>query len=396
MRRILLILLLCLPGAYAELSDTDQKIDEASAIISDFFSEFNNNEMVIIQGSKISLEEKMIFGLIKQRNAQLQGIDIKPDTFSDTRLAYILVGQKTNLYAKDLKIKESTTEDFSPVLLTYGTLETGEKFLIAYSEKEVINKQNQAILKSPLANIVEPAYIPLIVVSSSILLLYLWGLIGNTIANLFSDFVSSKMLRKKTKKRKIKKGEFLRFSEVLAFLITVVLFALEMSWNWSEDMGEFWGLFALNIMIVGAVMFVREIVRLRFCHKRKLKSEYVLWPMGSVVTIVSTWLGNTFALASYTLLDEDEADLKRFGKAAFLINLFTYITAFVAYILNIFLPSVLLQMYFVYCMMILFLETFWMKPMPGHDMLRWNKPIWFIFYIIIVASYLYTNFTVYV
>jgi len=163
MRRILLILLLCLPGAYAELSDTDQKIDEASAIISDFFSEFNNNEMVIIQGSKISLEEKMIFGLIKQRNAQLQGIDIKPDTFSDTRLAYILVGQKTNLYAKDLKIKESTTEDFSPVLLTYGTLETGEKFLIAYSEKEVINKQNQAILKSPLANIVEPAYIPLII-----------------------------------------------------------------------------------------------------------------------------------------------------------------------------------------------------------------------------------------
>jgi len=396
MRGILLVFLLLMPFVSADLSDTDQKMDEASAIITDFFSEFNNNEMVIIQGSKVSLEEKMIFGLIKERNAQLQGIDVKPDTYSDSKLAYILIGQKTNAYSKNLDINESTTKDFSPVILKYGTLISGEKFLIAYSEREDKNNQNHAVLKSPLAGIVPPVFIPIIAVSASILLLYLWSILGNTLGNLFSDYVSSKMLRKKTKKKKIKKGEFLRFSEVLAFILTVVLFALEMSWNWSEDLGEFWGLLLLNILIVGAVMFVREFVRLIFCHKKKLKSEYVLWPVGSIVTIISTWLGNTFALASYTLLDEDVEDIKKFGKAAFLINLFTFITAFVAYILNIFFPSVFLQMYFVYCMMILFLEMFWMKPMPGNDIKRWNFPIWLIFYLIVVASYIYTNFTVYV
>ena len=86
-------------------------------------------------------------------------------------------------------------------------------------------------IAAPAANIINPIKTPRhnalfmdVLTELSILLLYLWNMFGNTVANLVSDFVSSKILKRKTRKRKIMKGEFLRYTEIIAFVVTVLLF----------------------------------------------------------------------------------------------------------------------------------------------------------------------------
>jgi hypothetical protein len=227
-------------------------------------------------------------------------------------------------------------------------------------------------------------------------MLYLWQVFGNTLIELINETVSSKILDKWSKKKKIKKNQFLNLSEIIAFLIFVVMFAFMMAYSWSSDKKEFFSLLLLNIVIIGIISFIREFARLIFCHKHKFKSEYIFWPFGTILTVASTFLGNTFSLSACTLLDEDEKDEKKFGKFSFLISLFTFLFAIIAYIINILTPSIILQMIFVFSIMIVFIELFPMSPMPGYDVKKWSFPLWIISYIVVFLVYIYMNFTVYV
>jgi hypothetical protein len=178
-------------------------------------------------------------------------------------------------------------------------------------------------------------------------------------------------------------------------VITSVVFAITMSWAWSGNMKEFQRIFVINLIIVAVISFLREIARQFICYKNKLRTEYSFWPFGGVLTLISTFLGNTFSLVSYTLVD-DNIDEKKFGKITFMISLFTFIAAVIAYIINIFSPGLILQMIFVYCIMMLFIEMFPMAPFAGNDIRKWKFVTWLVFYIVVIVSYIYVNFTAYV
>lgn len=400
---IFFLLIMLISSVYAvDTKQIQEKTKEASDIIHSFFDGVGRQNILIVMGDKISLDDKMLFNMMKSQTSEMQGIEIDCDTnvindeFKKTEKALVLIGgEKTNLVSKDLipTIKDSKINVLSPVIMVQGFTESGKKIIIIYSEKEVNNNENTAIAKSPLRSLVPDKYIPVVATSMSILLLYLWSVFYKTIAELLNDFISGKLINK-FHKRKIKKGEFLNVSEVIAFIITVVVFSLTMSWTWAGE--NFWDMFFLNLGVVGTITFFRELSRLLFCHKHKLKSELVLWPFGTIITFLSTWLGNTFSMVSYTKLDEDLADEKKFGKSEFVIGLITYLFAVVAFIWNIISPSLILQMSFVYCVMVLFIEMFPMNPMPGADVKKWNIYVWLLFYLVTFVSYIYMNFTLYV
>ena len=121
----------------------------------------------------------------------------------------------------------------------------------------------------------------------------------------------------------------------------------------------------------------------------------MLWPFGIVITLISTFLGNTFSLVSYNLLDTEHQAEKKFGKLSFIISLITVIVAFAAYIYNIFNPSVVVQMIFVYCIMSVFIELFPLSPMPGADIKKWNFFVWASSYLFVIASYIYMTLSLY-
>ncbi len=410
---VFLLLILFTSAIYAiDTTSLKQGIEQASTQVSDFFSTTTRDEVVIITGSSISVEDKILFNLLKSQVNEVQGLEIITDKYalSAEELKgkdFVLIGgEKTNLVSKKLFLenllinKDTTT--VSPMVLVFATADS-RKVMILYSEKEINNNGNKAVEKSPLSNIMDKKYVPAAATFLSILLLYLWSILGKTIMSFISDFTSSKLIQKITAKKKVKKKEvqhlklheFIDKTEILALILTTLVFSLTMSWSWSNNMADFKRMLVINLIIVGVISTLRESVRQFSCYKHKLRTEYVFWPFGTILTLISTFFGNTFSLVSYTLLDEND-DEKKYGRTSFFISLFTYLFAVIVYIINIFQPNLVLQMIFVYSIMILFIELFPLPPMTGNDIKKWNFSIWLIFYLIVSISYVYMNFTIYV
>ncbi len=392
----------------AEMSLSEQ-ISMASNDVEEFLFDVDKQEIALIAGSKISVEDKLLFNIIKSQVPEAQSTGIIKDTQTDEipdKKALVLIGsEKTNQISKQIKSQNyslDNIENYGPLFIEYATL-AEKRILMIYSEKENTMKENTAVKNSPLNKIVDEKYVPVVSTFLSVLMIYLWKIFGETIISLFKDLISSKILSKKSagkkvekkKVHKIKPQEFINHKEVIAFFVSVLIFTFTMSYTWSYDFRDFKYMFLLNLVIVFIISFARELIRLSLCYKQKLRSEYVLWSFGAAVTVLSTILGNTFSLVSYTLLDEDEADEKKFGKSSFLISLYTYLLLIISYILNIIKPSIWFQMIFVYCIMMLFIELFPIAPMPGQEIKEWNLKAWLISYVVVFISYAYLNFTIY-
>jgi len=314
------------------------------------------------------------------------------------RTLILVGGPKTNMVTRSMsEASEPRSSVYDPLIVDFYT-SSDSKAMSIYSKKEVSNRENSALTKSPLAAIMDPRYVPVAATSMSLLLLYLWNMFGKIMMEQVNDFVSSKISDKAMKGRKVrhvKAHEFLNWREVLAFLATVAVFSLVLSWTWSHDIDSFLGVILLNLGVVLSVSFLREAVRILFCYKMDLRAEYIFWPFGAFLTLASTALGNTFSMVSYTLLEEGIEDEKRFGKLSFFISIATILAAVVSYAGNIFFPSLALQMLFVYCMMLVFIELFPMPPFAGSDIFKWNRWIWGATYIATFLLYIMMNFTLY-
>ena len=142
------------------------------------------------------------------------------------------------------------------------------------------------------------------------------------------------------------------------------------------------------------IIFLREYLRSYLCHKQNLRSEYYIWPIGAVMMIVSTFIGNTFALAANHHY-EDEGDIKKCGKVSFIVSIIMYIIVVIAFIINLFYHSVILQMIIIVTILNLFIDLFPLNPMDGYEIRHWNISIWGIFYIVVIITYITVYFNLY-
>jgi Mn2+/Fe2+ NRAMP family transporter len=161
-------------------------------------------------------------------------------------------------------------------------------------------------------------------------------------------------------------------------------------------MNNYLKMFLVSIIIVAILGIMKEYIRQKFCYTRKIHVEFIFWPFGTILTAISTYLGNTFSLASYGLVEENAEDEKNFGKIAFITSLFTLLIALSAYAANIIYPSIILQLVYVYAILAAFIDMFPMNPMGGNDMRKWNFKLWMFMYIIIIVCYVFMSFTQYI
>ncbi|MEM2131070.1 MAG: hypothetical protein QXM96_04285 [Candidatus Woesearchaeota archaeon] len=391
-------------------ADLNENINKASTEIGDFFNEIEHKDITIITGSKISIEEKMLFNLIKSNIVDLQGIEIITDDYElENQEKYknknlVLIGsEKTNIITNKIKpsLNNQKKKSYSPLNIVFSEY-NNKKIMIAYSEKEDKNTDNNILEKSFLSNFIDKKYVPFVASFLSILFLYLWNILIKTGFQLGNDLISSKILQKIVSKKKSKKKyletkklhQFIEKSEIFAFFLYTIITAIILSYAWSSSKKEFFDLLIINLFIIGFITFIREFARQYYCYKDKVNSEFAFWPFGSLLTLISTFLGNTFSLSCYTLVDENHE--KKFGKVSFYISLYTLIMFFISYFFNIIFPSIILQMIFVYSIFVLFIDLFPLSPMSGNDIIKWNFLSWLIIYLIVFVSYIYINFTAYV
>ena len=165
----------------------------------------------------------------------------------------------------------------------------------------------------------------------------------------------------------------------------------QMKSTWTEDLTTFLELFIINILIITLIYILRESLRIHFSHKNELHTEHIFWPFGALITLGSTILGNTFSLASYTIL-QDEDDIKEYGHMYFRIFILMFIITWIMFIINLYLPSVIIQMIYVFLIMSIVIDMTPVNPMDGADVKKWNGKKWAVLYIFVLITYISINF----
>lgn len=262
-------------------------------------------------------------------------------------------------------------------------------------------KENQAITRSPLGVMLPKTAVPIVATATSLLLLSLWQLFGGIITEFLSDYTSEKIIDTKATKKHFGQRlnkitiPILPISTVELFniILAVIVFSVAMSWTWASTPNEMLLLFLLNLLIISLIYTIKEAYRLYFSEKHKLKTHHSFWPIGALLTIFSTLLGNTFSLASYTHSEHEEE--KNYAKLLFHTNLLLYLIALVSFLLNFAITHVSFQMISVFCIMMVMIDMTPLKPLDGARIKSWNTVYWLAFYLVVIATYLIVNFNLY-
>ena len=178
--------------------------------------------------------------------------------------------------------------------------------------------------------------------------------------------------------------------ELFAIVVTTLILSLVLTWTWAPDLAIFWETFIIFLIIVVSIFFIREGLRSYLCFKLKFDSEFYVWPLGAVMMIVSTAIGNTFSLAANHHYCEE--DIKKCGKVSFIVSIVMYMIVAIMFLINLFYHSAILQMIIIVTILNLFIDLFPLNPMDGHEMRHWNIFLWASLYIVVIISYVAVYF----
>lgn len=310
------------------------------------------------------------------------------------------------LYSIQITANDGSTDTSKTHTFLLFTEENKEKvpssgffgFLSTNSENESF-LENQIDGRSLFGNAVDKKYVIPAATAASIILLFLF----NFLIEFFSDYSSEHALdfrkdkkdkTKKNKKRSLSSHKYLNKRELLSILVTTLLLSFVLTWTWVSDFSVFIELFLITLFIVALIFLIRESLRSYLCHKQNIQSEFYVWPLGSVMMIVSTVIGNTFSLAANHHYDE-KGDIKKCGRVNFIVSLFMYLVVLSAFITNLIYPSIVLQMIVIVSILNLFIDLFPFRPMDGYELRQWNLPIWAVMYVLVFISYVVVYFNLF-
>jgi len=261
-------------------------------------------------------------------------------------------------------------------------------------------KENNAIKQSPLNIILPKETVPIAATIITITTIGLWQLFGGLFIDFFSDYSSEKIIDSKGSKRNYSNRldrfniPFIPLSttELFHILIAVIVFSIALSWTWGSSINQMVTLFLLNIAIIGIIYIFRELLRIHYSSKLNIQTNHVLWPFGTILTIISSFLGNTFSLASYNTAENEEDG--RYAQLLFNSNIIFYSIASVFFIMNLLVSHVVFQMVFIFLIMTLTIDMTPLKPLDGAIIRKWNTKKFMVLYIIILVSYIFMIFII--
>ena len=130
-----------------------------------------------------------------------------------------------------------------------------------------------------------------------------------------------------------------------------------------------------------------------FAFAFKIKVEYALWPAGSVMTIVSAYLGNAFSVQGF-LVEEIPENTKKWkvGLMKLSAPLFSAFVMIFFAVLNVFFPSRIFQSIYSVSAVLAMLEMLPFRGLDGRDVKEWNVFVWAFFFIMVAGAYSVVTF----
>jgi hypothetical protein len=224
----------------------------------------------------------------------------------------------------------------------------------------------------------------------------------NLLIEFLSDYFSEKTIDFRNKWAKgfallvanlVNLSSVLTKSEIFAIVASTSLLSFVLTWSWTPDFSYFWETFIIFFIIIVIIFFIKEGLRALLCTRLSFKSKYYIWPIGSIMMIVSTALGNTFSLAANHHYEEE--DIKKCGKVSYIVSFVLYILVLTMFFINLTYPSTILQMIIIVIILNLFIDMFPLKPMDGYEVRKWNIFLWLGLYIVVFITYVVVYFNIF-
>ncbi len=262
--------------------------------------------------------------------------------------------------------------------------------VVAFSDKRGYeNAARESAKYSPLALVIPPEYVPAAATGISAILLALIDLARGMAENKLAD--------KGKQGRKVGQNSINAFginiSEIAAVLMAAFILGISLSWQYFGPTPDFFLWIVINGFICVIAGVSHEVVHRIFAFIFKIKVEYALWPAGSVMTIVSAYLGNAFSVQGF-LVEEIPENTKKWkvGLMKLSAPLFSaFVMVFFA-ILNVFFPNRIFQSIYSVSAVLAMLEMLPFRGLDGKDVKEWNVFVWAFFFLLVAGAYSVVTF----
>jgi len=365
--------------------------------------DFIGNDTVVVVGEHLSKSERLAMGYIKEKYPKVAELPVFSDSASEEELlgkTVILIGGPTqnkitaNVLAGGGEVRH---ENLSLGILSFVTNLNGSRFLV-FSDKAGYGNVQKNSEHSPLARYVPVQYVPALATAIALSLLWLWHFLLKLLRRILRLFVSSKLMRF-ARKREFKKkykgfklaGLRFKYREWISIILSALVFALAVSYSYVSTHTAVFAFVLSNLLVNIVIYAIRHLTRLVMDRVHKLHTEFVFWFWGGLVTMISGWLGNTFAMAGYMVSDRET---KKEAQIQYVINFLSFLASLVFLVWNLVAPSIILQMSMVLAMSIAVIQMLPMNPFSGRIIYRWSRWRWWISFLPMMSIYLLVNVVV--
>jgi hypothetical protein len=355
---------------------------------------------LLVMGHGTDLAELALTDNIKANNPELGSLKEANDTASamaDVQNGkYVLVvligGPEQNDITRWVTGKGYLNE--SQDLYGELTVENGKGNGVAYvviSDREgyVPTLQRQNVASSPLSAFIPPQYVPAAATGITLILLALVNLLKTVV-----EFKASDIGRKGKKiGEHTMKVMGVDLAEVLAILGASFVLGLSISWQYFANSKEFAYWLVVNTIICLVAGILHELVHRIFAHFFKIKIEYRFWPEGSILTLLSSYLGNAFSVQAFLLEDipEDVAKWK-VGLMKLAAPVVSAIIMVVFAVMNHFTPSPIYKIIYSTSALWAMAEMLPFSGLDGKDIREWSHMVWTVFFVLIAIAYIAVTF----
>lgn len=218
------------------------------------------------------------------------------------------------------------------------------------------------------------------------------------LSNLLRTLIERYLLgTKKKKKMMIAPGLLIggiKLREAASIALSSVVFAASIAWVYAGPTAYFPVLFAICIVVALLTLVGHEIVHLAASKIFGLRTEYMFWKTGALITIISAVLGNPFGLTGY--LAEEEAPEVRRSVALMRVSapLASTFAAVLFAAINLLYPWDVFQIVFTIASTLAIVEMLPFEPLDGKSVWNWSKFAWFFQFCFVAVSYLLVNFII--
>jgi hypothetical protein len=264
--------------------------------------------------------------------------------------------------------------------------------VLAVSDKggyEAANVKRGGAAYSPLNAIMPREYVPAAATGISLILLVLLN-VGRTVFEFKALDIGRKGKRVGEGARMV---NGINMTEALAIAGASLVLGTSISWQYFGPAPDFVFWLFVNSLICLFAALLHEVTHRVFAHLFSIRMEYRFWPAGSLLTLISSYLGNAFCIQGFILEEVPPGVAKwKVGLMKLSAPLVSaaVMVAFAA--LNYLSPDPLYKMIYTTSGLWAMAEILPFGSLDGKDIQEWSHTVWFIAFALIGAAYIFVTF----